>query len=637
MQKISPAKEADRQAGPLQTRTVPDSSGGWASESARSSARQVAQAHQMAKLQSGAADGLPGPLRAGIEALTGQDMSGVRVHRNSSQPAQLNALAYAQGSDIHLGPGQERHLPHEAWHVLQQRQGRVRPTTQMAGLAINTDAKLEAEAEAMGRQASAESEVHRMAADSPGIAGQRQARRHAAPDHGSTAPIQGIFVPLTETRILHVQSKAKERGEDLDVEYLQGLLEREADQHSGVTGADAPELFVPLLKISQAAACKDTGKALAPPEMVYAKVEQLASYQDERVDLLQHVADTTLLYRKNEAEIGTIAELIRWMSEHRDTFADPVTESTLNDLVGSAVTGGAPLDADSGNYGSIEFRFKSATGDIYVLESADQLLQHFKQYETPALRVLPAQPSEMQRWRYAYEQARLPYTHERSGADYLFVEESLIGAFSRAVLSLSMGHVPDLSAQQTTNAPEQAPGLAAPIANPKTRQKSYTHGAVRGSRGTGQKAAMGNYSAKDYVRLFNADAAASKSWEWLHIQGARLGGPNRPENLVAGTAEANTQMIPYERAIHRLSRTSTPDHPVRVIWSATLRQDSAGTNTHIGDRLTIDVEFPNAAPAETDSESPTKLKSIFPVTVNATGGASFTKLDRDNIEANARK
>ena len=75
--------------------------------------------------------GLPPPLRHGMESLSGIDLSAVTVHRNSDQPAQLNALAYAQGNDIHLAPGQEKQLPHEAWHVVQQKQGRVRPTLQM--------------------------------------------------------------------------------------------------------------------------------------------------------------------------------------------------------------------------------------------------------------------------------------------------------------------------------------------------------------------------------------------------------------------------------------------------------------------------------------------------------------------------
>jgi hypothetical protein len=95
--------------------------------------------------------GLPDQLKSGIESLSGLSMDHVRVHYNSSQPAQLNALAYAQGSDIHIAPGQERHLPHEAWHVVQQAQGRVRPTMQMAGgLAVNDDTGLEREADVMG-------------------------------------------------------------------------------------------------------------------------------------------------------------------------------------------------------------------------------------------------------------------------------------------------------------------------------------------------------------------------------------------------------------------------------------------------------------------------------------------------------
>jgi len=97
--------------------------------------------------------GMPNQLKAGIESLSGMDLSDVRVHRNSSKPAQLSALAYAQGNDIHLGPGQEQHLPHEAWHVVQQRQGRVRETVLMAGVGVNDDVGLEREADLMGGRA----------------------------------------------------------------------------------------------------------------------------------------------------------------------------------------------------------------------------------------------------------------------------------------------------------------------------------------------------------------------------------------------------------------------------------------------------------------------------------------------------
>jgi hypothetical protein len=98
--------------------------------------------------------GLPDNLKSGIEALSGLSLDHVKVHYNSAQPAQLNALAYAQGSDIHLAPGQEQHLPHEAWHIVQQAQGRVKPTMQMKdGVPVNDDAGLEREADVMGGRA----------------------------------------------------------------------------------------------------------------------------------------------------------------------------------------------------------------------------------------------------------------------------------------------------------------------------------------------------------------------------------------------------------------------------------------------------------------------------------------------------
>ena len=97
--------------------------------------------------------GLPDRLKSGIENLSGYSMDSVKVHYNSSRPAQLNALAYTQGSDIHVAPRQERHLPHEAWHVVQQAQGRVKPTMSLGGVAINDNAGLEAEASQMGNRA----------------------------------------------------------------------------------------------------------------------------------------------------------------------------------------------------------------------------------------------------------------------------------------------------------------------------------------------------------------------------------------------------------------------------------------------------------------------------------------------------
>ncbi|MHC5755974.1 MAG: eCIS core domain-containing protein, partial [Nostoc sp.] len=98
--------------------------------------------------------GLPDNLKVGIENLSGLAMDDVRVHYNSPKPAELNALAYTQGSDIHVASGQEQHLPHEAWHVVQQTQGRVKPTMQMKdGVGANHEEGMEKEADVMGAKA----------------------------------------------------------------------------------------------------------------------------------------------------------------------------------------------------------------------------------------------------------------------------------------------------------------------------------------------------------------------------------------------------------------------------------------------------------------------------------------------------
>ena len=82
-------------------------------------------------------------------------MDDVKVHYNSDKPAQLNAHAYAQGTDIHIASGQVKHLPHESWHVVQQKQGRVQPTMMMmkAKVPINDGQVLEKEADIMGTKA----------------------------------------------------------------------------------------------------------------------------------------------------------------------------------------------------------------------------------------------------------------------------------------------------------------------------------------------------------------------------------------------------------------------------------------------------------------------------------------------------
>jgi hypothetical protein len=126
--------------------------------------KQAAQLHSVADNHStqqqqhiqkkGNNTGLPDNLKTGMENLSGMSMDDVKVHHNSDKPAQLQAHAHAQGTDIRLGHGQEKHLPHELGNAVQQKQGRVKATMQMKGkVNINDDIGLEKEADIMGAKA----------------------------------------------------------------------------------------------------------------------------------------------------------------------------------------------------------------------------------------------------------------------------------------------------------------------------------------------------------------------------------------------------------------------------------------------------------------------------------------------------
>ncbi|MFA0964936.1 DUF4157 domain-containing protein [Roseivirga sp. BDSF3-8] len=166
--------------------------------------------------------GMPDSLKTGIENLSGHSLDDVKVHYNSPKPAQLQAHAYAQGTDIHVASGQEKYLPHEAWHVVQQKQGRVQPTTQMAqGVNVNDDVKLEREADIMGGKAlqsdaATASSPLQAKTDAGATAVQRQAviQKGSDPiDESKGIPfkfglVKGTYVPATNEADMHVEKKS---------------------------------------------------------------------------------------------------------------------------------------------------------------------------------------------------------------------------------------------------------------------------------------------------------------------------------------------------------------------------------------------------------------------------------------------
>ncbi|MBC6993020.1 DUF4157 domain-containing protein [Neolewinella lacunae] len=183
--------------------------------------------------------GLPDQLKSGVESLAGVALDDVRVHRNSSAPARLQAHAYAQGTDIHLGPGQEEHLPHEAWHVVQQKQGRVKPTTRLNGnVAVNDNPGLEREADLLGAKAlraqPAEQSLPGTASTAPiqEKASAQVAQLHDVPE-GVTSPLDEQFLRIfllieqalrlmepAESNSEKRGKEGKDRGEKLATGFL---------------------------------------------------------------------------------------------------------------------------------------------------------------------------------------------------------------------------------------------------------------------------------------------------------------------------------------------------------------------------------------------------------------------------------
>jgi len=113
------------------------------------------------------------------DAMEGEaDQIAQQVHRAAPTAAnagaggnrQLQAQAYAGGNEAHFAPAQEQHLPHEAWHVAQQRQGRVDPTLQMQS--EEEEVQMQSEEEEIQMQSEEEEEVQ-MQPDSSGAVVQR--------------------------------------------------------------------------------------------------------------------------------------------------------------------------------------------------------------------------------------------------------------------------------------------------------------------------------------------------------------------------------------------------------------------------------------------------------------------------------
>jgi hypothetical protein len=310
--------------------------------------------------------GLPDRLKSGVESLSGMSLDSVRVHYDSARPRQLDALAYTQGADIHVAPGQEQHLPHEAWHVVQQAQGRVQATTELAdGIPLNDDRALEQEADAMGSNALATG-GHRQDEPAPPAGGpdsllQRRFRPPVPNGRGSRSP----DVPFVSSH--PVQGAASnpagvhDAGDDVST-LEQGGLSRLVQRWRSVAGAPTgdrsqrgggPSASRPIQAIMsvaefQAATPK---KVLAPRSAVVAIDGALGTYVQARtalnavalIGVVQNYAggnhDAARIQVARALERRAVAEhrLLQQIGDNNaflvDALIDQATEARIDQLV----------------------------------------------------------------------------------------------------------------------------------------------------------------------------------------------------------------------------------------------------------------------------------------------------------------
>lgn len=290
----------------------------------------------------GGGKAMPEEVQAKMEGAFGADFSGVRIHEGPRSEA-LGARAYTQGKDVHFAPGEyqpgsqsgQELLGHELAHVVQQSQGRVSATTQAKGVAVNDDAGLETEADAMGAKAARGEKVGggTSITEGPG--------RSTGGQFSEKDGLKSLYPsPFTAQRMI-IRGHTDEMG-DIDTEKIDfrefiGRLVETGDGKQllyvtrAISSRGEPAEAVPLLRIIT----EVTGKAL--PGDQAERIENMVEMFAKKLSpgLFEQLAD--LLERKSLERCDQILELkepsveqigvlvARWVKEEQAVKEQPIS------------------------------------------------------------------------------------------------------------------------------------------------------------------------------------------------------------------------------------------------------------------------------------------------------------------------
>jgi len=142
---------------------------------------------------------------------------------------------------------------------------------------------------------------------------------------------------------------------------------------------------------------------------------------------------------------------------------------------------------------------------------------------------------------------------------------------------------------------------------------SYKDTPIGHPRGKGQAANMDNTNAAGYAWLAGISDWNRAKWEWLHIRGASLGGHTDGSNLVAGTADCNTHMIPFESNIRSLATIagSSPNYNRLDVEYSIDRPNNPAT--HVVENIIIDWKLEKSNTAASSTYEPEGKATFKPL------------------------
>jgi hypothetical protein len=539
----------------------------------------------------------------GLEHLSGVPLDDVAVHHNSSKPAELQALAYTQGADIYLGPGQEKHLPHEAWHVVQQKQGRVQATTQLRGNGVNQDARLEREADLMSNRA------------------------------------------LQETTSDGEWAKVKGPGRRADSLATGSVVQCKYDF---TVDAKSLKSLEKLRKIAQV-----SSDAVA----WWKKGDDVYKYIDDVRKSVEDDEDVKVLDALEEDIDGVFQDLdvlTRSINNYKLLFSEdrPRRRATLNPLKRKR---GESVPGERERTGSDVLSGVSAKYQVFN-RVTDRVLVLGKKFGT-LKRMFPLHKGgfsakgrahamrESNKNRKGYQEVKtwfqgikldgsdlVPNKQVYKPANVLKIDES---AAEPAFPGLIRGQGPPKKKRKknqvsTTNEvryslesfQQNATLRAAKLQEVEKvfaalnlqQKQSYTGPPVSADRNGGQVANMNNTNATGYAMLADVPNWENSRWEWLHVRAASLGGRTDGSNLVLGTRDVNTHMMPFEANLRLLAKivSENPNYKALDVDFSVSGQDSEAL--HKVNRISIKWKL-------------VKTEAAGPSTKETNGEAQFNPLN----------